>query len=62
MSTSKQDVAEFEAAFTPDNPLCRFQSATGESLAATRGVPQRDGVGAGIETDFVRSGMRARAV
>jgi hypothetical protein len=62
MSTSKQDVAEFVAAFASNNPLCRFQSASGETLAVTGGVSQRDGVGGGIETDFVRSRMTPRAV
>jgi len=34
----------------------------GESLAAARGVAQRDGVRRRIETDFVRAGVRARAL
>ena len=34
----------------------------GESFAAARGVPQRDGVRRRIETDFVRAGVRARAI
>jgi hypothetical protein len=60
-SASKQNVAEFVKAFAPYNPLCRFQSASGEAFPAPRGVAKRDGVGSRIKTNFVGAGMRAGA-
>ena len=39
-----------------------MQGAAGKTFAAARGVAQRDGVGGGVEADFVRSGKCAGAV
>ena len=49
-------------AFLAYYPFCGLQCAAGKAFAAARAVAQGDGVGRGIETDFVRAGMCAGAV
>ena len=44
-----------------DDPLCRLQRPTRETFAAAGGVAERDRVGGGIETDFVRPGVGSGA-
>src|SRR5580704_14765053 len=57
----EQYLAEFVETFLTDDPLRGFQGAARETFAAARGVPQGDGVGSGIEADFVGAGMRTGA-
>src|SRR5947209_4133359 len=59
---SKYHFAEFMKSLFADNPARGLESAAGETLAAARGVAQRNRIGRRVEADFVRAGVRAGAV
>src|SRR5712692_6198106 len=58
----KQDLTKFVKSLFAYEPLRGLQSATSKSFAISRGVAQRDGIGARIEADFVSARMRSGTV
>src|SRR5271169_2502644 len=57
-----EDLLKFVEPFSAGDPARCLQSAARKTFAAVRCVAQRDGIGSGIETDFVRTGNRAGAI